>query len=92
MSKSRPKNRKSVQTGKSEHKSKKKQDWEKLYRAAILEPDSRKLVERVQRAKSAIIARGRILAHLSTGHETEQEAISRALHILDLMGNSEPKP
>jgi len=81
-----------VQTGKSEHKSRKKQDWEKLYRAAILESDSSKLVERLEQAKSAILARGRALARLTTGHETEQKAIDRALHILDLMGDIEPKP
>jgi hypothetical protein len=92
MSKIRPKNRKSVQPGKREHKSKKKQDWERLYRAAILESDSRKLVERVEQAQSAILARAQALAELSPGHEAEHEALSRALHVLGLLGDIGPKP
>jgi hypothetical protein len=39
-----------------------KQDWEKLYRAAIIESDRSKLLQRVEDAEAAILERSRSLS------------------------------
>ena len=62
-----------------------KQDWEKLYRAAIIEGDRSKLLQRVEVAEAAILERSRRLSESSPNSEKEQEAITRALHILSLL-------
>ncbi len=62
-----------------------KQDWEKLYRAAIIESDRSKLLQRVEDAEAAILERSRCLAKSPANSGKEQEAITRALHILSLL-------
>lgn len=61
-----------------------KQDWEKLYRAAVLEQDRSKLLQRITDAEAAILERSRSLSK-RPGNGEEQEAITRALHILSLL-------
>jgi len=68
-----------------------KQEWEKLYRTAVLEFDQSRLAQRIDDARSAILARARILTKSPAGHEEEQDAITRALHILDLLHKAEPR-
>jgi hypothetical protein len=62
-----------------------KQDWEKLYRAAIIEPAPSKLLQRVEVAETAIVERSRRLSKSRTNSGKEQEAITRALHILSIL-------
>ena len=62
-----------------------KQDWEKLYRAAIVESDRRKLLQRVEVAEAAILERSRRLSESPPASGKEHEAITRALHILSLL-------
>jgi len=62
-----------------------KQDWEKLYRAAIIESDRSKLLLRVEDAEAAILERSRSLSKSPANSGKEQEAISRALYILSLL-------
>ena len=59
-----------------------KQDWEKRYRAAILESDRSKLLQRVEDAETAILERSRSLSKELANSGKEQEAITRALYIL----------
>lgn len=67
-----------------------KQDREKLYRSAILELDRSKLPQRIEAAQAAILARSRRLADSPVGDCREQDAITRALHILLLLRKIEP--
>jgi hypothetical protein len=62
-----------------------KQDWEKLYRAAVLESDRSRLLQRIEDAKAAIFERSRILSKPPDNIGKEQDAITRALHILSLL-------
>jgi hypothetical protein len=62
-----------------------KQDWEKLYRAAVLESDRSKLLRRVEGAEAAIRKRSRSLSKPPGNDRKEQDAITRALHILSLL-------
>jgi hypothetical protein len=62
-----------------------KQGWEKLYRAAIIESDRSKLLQRVEVAETAIVERSRRLSKSRTNRGKEQEAITRALHILSML-------
>jgi hypothetical protein len=62
-----------------------KQDWEKLYRAAIIEPARSKLLQRVEDAEAAILERSRRLSKSPARGGKEQKAITRALHILSLL-------
>jgi hypothetical protein len=62
-----------------------KQGWEKLYRAAIIEPARSKLLQRVEDAEAAILERSRSLSKSPARSGKEQEAITRALHILSLL-------
>jgi len=57
-----------------------KQDWEKLYRAAIIESDRSKLLQRIEDAEAAILERSRSLSKSPANSGKEQEVISRALH------------
>jgi hypothetical protein len=67
-----------------------KQDWEKLYRAAVLESDRSKLLHRVEEAEAAILERSRSLS--KPGNQgREQDAITRALHILSLLREAGPE-
>jgi hypothetical protein len=62
-----------------------KQDWEKLYRAAVLEADRSKLLQRVEAAEAALLERSRSLSKSPANCGKEQEAITRALYILSLL-------
>jgi hypothetical protein len=62
-----------------------KQDWEKLYRAAVLESDRSKLLQRVEDAEAAILERSRSLSKSPANSGKEQEAITRALYILSML-------
>jgi hypothetical protein len=62
-----------------------KQGWEKLYRAAIIEPARSKLLQRVEVAEAAILKRSRRLSQSRANSEKEQEAIAHALHILSIL-------
>ena len=62
-----------------------KQDWEKLYRAAVLESDRSKLLQRIKDAEAAILERSRSLSKPPGNNGEEQDAITRALHILSLL-------
>jgi hypothetical protein len=89
MLKSRPRNTRTIQAGRklthAPSRSDNKQEWEKLYRAAVLESDRSKLAQRIEDAQAAILGREGRLAKRTAGHEKEYEAISRALHILSLL-------
>ena len=62
-----------------------KQGWEKLYRAAIVEPDRSKLLQRVEDTETAILQRSRSLSKSPANSRKELKAITRALHILSLL-------
>ena len=62
-----------------------KQGWEKLYRAAIIEPARSKLLQRVEVAEAAIVERSRRLSKSPANSGKEQKAITRALHILSFL-------
>ena len=62
-----------------------KQDWEKLYRAAVFEFDRNRLPQRINDAEAAILKRSRSLSKPLSNHGREQGAITRALHILSLL-------
>jgi hypothetical protein len=62
-----------------------RQDWEKLYRAAILESDRSRLLQRIEDAEAAIRKRSRSLSKPPGNNEKEPGAITRALHILSLL-------
>ena len=62
-----------------------KQDWEKLYRAAIIESDRSKLLQRLEDADAAILERSRRLSNSPANKRKEQKAITRALYILSLL-------
>ena len=68
-----------------------KQDWEKLYRAAVLESDPSKLLQRIEDAEAAINERSRSLTK-TPGNKKEQDAITRALHILSLLRQAGQEP
>jgi hypothetical protein len=69
-----------------------KQDWEKLYRAAVLESDPSKLLQRIEDAEAAIIERSRSLSKSPGNNGKEQDAITRALHILSLLRKAGQEP
>ena len=62
-----------------------KQDWEKLYRAALLEFDRSRLLQRIEEAEAAILSRSRSLSTPRSNHARERDAIARARHILSLL-------
>jgi hypothetical protein len=62
-----------------------RQDWEKLYRAAVLESDRSKLQQRIEDAETAILKRSRSLSKPPGKNRKEQDAITRALRILSLL-------
>jgi hypothetical protein len=62
-----------------------KEDWEELYRAAVLEFDRSRLPQRIEDAEAAIRKRSRNWSKPLSGHAREQDAITRALHILSLL-------
>jgi hypothetical protein len=69
-----------------------KQDWEKLYRAAVLESNPSKSLQRIEDAEAAIIERSRNLSKPPGNNGKEQDAITRALHILSLLRQAGQEP
>jgi hypothetical protein len=69
-----------------------KQDWEKLYRAAVLGSDLSKLLQRIEDAEAAILERSRSPSRPPAGDGGEQDAITRALHILSLLRKAGQEP
>lgn len=67
-----------------------KERWETLYRSAVLEFDHNRLPQRIADAKAAISARALRLTKSPAGHEKEEDAIKRALHILQLLQEGPP--
>ena len=68
------------------------QDWEKLYRAAVLEPDRSKLLQRIENAEVAILDQSRSLPKSAGNNGKEQDVITRALHILSLLRKAGQEP
>jgi len=66
-----------------------KQDWEKLYRAAVLGSDRTKLLQGIEDAEAAILKRSRSSSSPPGNNGKEQHAITRALHILSLLREAE---
>jgi hypothetical protein len=62
-----------------------KQDWKKLYRAAVLESDRSKLLQRIDDAEAAILKRSRSSSNPPDHNGKERDAITRALRILSLL-------
>jgi 2-iminoacetate synthase ThiH len=60
-------------------------EWEELYRAAILEPDASKMEERIEVAESAMHARLDELSLNHVGTLEEYRAIAEALNRLDIL-------
>lgn len=59
--------------------------WEELYEAAVLETDDKNLPNRLQSAKAAIDSRLREIQLDHGGTPAERQAISDALHGLDVL-------
>jgi len=68
------------------------QDWGKLYRAAVLESDRNKLLQRIEQAEVAILERSGSLSKSPGNNRKEQELITRALHILSLLRKAAQEP
>jgi hypothetical protein len=68
------------------------QDWGSLYRAAVLESDRSKLLQRIEHAEAAILERSRSLSKSLGNHRKEQQVITRALHILSLLRKAAQEP
>jgi hypothetical protein len=68
-----------------------KESWEELYRAAVLEFDRSRLPQRIEDAEAAILKRSRSWSRPLSDHAREQDAITRALHILSLLGKAGEK-
>ena len=68
------------------------QDWGKLYRAAVLESDRSKSLQRIEQAEIAILERSRSLSKSPGSNRKEQELITRALHILSLLRKAAQEP
>jgi hypothetical protein len=69
-----------------------KREWERLYRAAVLESDPTQLPKRIANARAAISERSRKLADSPAAAGSERGAMARALHILTLLSEAEPRP
>ena len=67
-------------------------DWGKLYRAAVLESDRSKLLQRIEQAETAILERSASLSKSPGNNRKEQEVITRALHILSLLRKAAQEP
>jgi hypothetical protein len=67
-------------------------DWGKLYRAAVLESDRSKLLQRIEQAEVAILERSRSLSKSPGNDRKEQEVITRALYILSVLRKAGQEP
>ena len=66
-----------------------KQDWERLYRAAVLGSDRSRLLQRIENAEAAILKRSRSSSNAPGNNGKEQDATTRALHILSLLRDAD---
>ena len=66
------------------------QDWQAVYRAAVLEMDRKKMPERIELAVSVLTGRLRE-ANSSPEHRLERGRIEDALHTLDVIRRTEPQ-
>jgi hypothetical protein len=64
------------------------QDWEAVYRAAVLEMDRQKMSERIDLAVSVLTGRLREASTLPE-HNIERHRIEDALHTLDVIRRTE---
>ena len=62
-------------------------NWCGLYKAAIFETDTRKLPQRIEEARKALIFRSRELFETSPNYDGETEAIENALYALQALEN-----
>lgn len=69
-----------------------KRGWEKLYRAAVLESDRSKLLQRIEDAETAILERSQRLSKPPGNNGREQDAITRARYILSLLREAGQEP
>jgi hypothetical protein len=67
-------------------------DWGKLSRAAVLESDRSRLLQRIEQAEAAILERSRSLSKSPGNNRKEQEVIARALQILSLLRKAGQDP
>jgi hypothetical protein len=61
--------------------------WKALYLAALLEPDTTRLPERITAAERALAVRGRELFQLPGDNIEEEEAVDNALYSLNALRN-----
>jgi hypothetical protein len=66
--------------------------WEKLYRAAVLESDRSKVLQRIEDAEAAILERSRRLSKPPGNNGKEQDSITRARYILSLLREAGQTP
>jgi hypothetical protein len=69
-----------------------KQDWERLYRAAVFESEPSKLLPRIKDAEAAILERFESLSVWPGNHGREQDALTRAQHILGMLRQAGQEP
>lgn len=62
-----------------------KRDWERSYRAAVLESDRGKVPQRIEHAEAAILERSQSLSRRPDRNGKEQDAIAQAMYILSLL-------
>ncbi|PYX84389.1 MAG: hypothetical protein DMG68_20935 [Acidobacteria bacterium] len=62
--------------------------WKDLYLAALFEPDSAKMAERIAEAERAVVVRARELFHISGDHIEEEEALDNAMYALRALRNT----
>jgi hypothetical protein len=62
--------------------------WKRLYTAALFEPDSAKLPERIAQAETALILRARELFHATGDNIEEEEALDDAMYALHALRNT----
>ena len=62
-------------------------NWRKLYQAALLETDRRRLSQRIAVAERALVARGRELFFEQAVDPAERRAVEHALNALHALEN-----
>jgi len=62
-------------------------NWKKLYTAALVETDNRRMPVLIAQAQKAIIVRARQLFDSGDESFPEEQALDSALHTLKLLGN-----
>lgn len=61
--------------------------WRELYKAALFETDTSKLLSRIEDARNALVFRSRQLFATSPNYDGETEAIENALYALQALQN-----